>query len=38
MLILYIDDKGMKSLNVLTFTEQLLRRLGISKLYYWFNK
>ena len=28
----------MKTLNVLSFTEALIKKLGLTKIYYWFNK
>lgn len=28
----------MKSINVFSFTGTILRKLGLTKLYYWFNK
>lgn len=28
----------MKTLNVLSFTEAIIKKLGLAKIYYWFNK
>lgn len=33
-----ITNKVMKSLKVFSFTGHLIRKLGLTKLYYWFNK
>lgn len=38
MLILLQLTKIMKSLKVFSFTGHLIRKLGLTKLYYWFNK
>jgi len=38
MLIVYKDLKIMKSIRTLFSPAEFIRRLGLAKIYYWFNK
>lgn len=38
MLILYKQSKTMKSIKTLLLTGFIVRTLGITRIYYWFNK
>lgn len=38
MLIVYKRFKIMKSIKVSFSASELIRRLGLAKIYYWFNK
>jgi len=38
MLIVYSNQREMKSIKVFTFSNIVMRRLGLTRIYYWFNK